>query len=179
MAEALFGVVNPGGKLPVTVVRDAGQVPHFYNHKPSARRGYLFADAGPLFPFGYGLSYTEFELCEPRLSAGRIAVGEGVEVAVDVRNVGARSGDEVVQIYLRDEVASVTRPVKALRAFRRVTLEPGQRETLRFRLEPSAFRIWNDRMEEVIEPGRFTIMAGSNSVDLKSVALEIVEEGRA
>jgi len=179
MAEALFGIVNPGAKLPVTVVRDAGHVPYFYNHKPSARRGYLFADPEPLFPFGHGLSYTEFEIGEPRLSAARIAVGDSVEVDVDVRNSGSRHGDEVVQIYLRDEVASVTQPVKLLRAFRRVSLEPGQHETLTFRLEPSAFRIWNDRMEEVIEPGRFTIMAGPNSVDLKSTTLEIAEADAA
>jgi beta-glucosidase len=177
MAEALFGVVNPGAKLPVTVARDAGHVPFFYNHKPSARRGYLFADPEPLFPFGHGLSYTEFEIGEPRLSATRIAVGESVEVAVEVRNLGSRSGDEVVQVYLRDEVASVTQPVRALRAFRRVTLEPGQCETLRFRLQPSAFRIWNDRMVEVIEPGRFTIGVGPNSVDLKFTTLDILECG--
>jgi beta-glucosidase len=177
MAEALFGVVNPGAKLPVTVARDPGHLPFFYNHKPSARRGYLFADPAPLFPFGHGLSYTRFEIGEPRLSAARIAAGEGVEVAVDVCNTGTRSGDEVVQVYLRDEIASVTQPVRALRAFRRVTLEPGQCETLRFRLQPSAFRIWNDRMEEVIEPGRFTVMVGPNSVDLKSTTLDILECG--
>ncbi|HSM12214.1 MAG TPA: fibronectin type III-like domain-contianing protein, partial [Lysobacter sp.] len=175
MAEALFGAVNPGAKMPVTVVRGVGHVPYFYNHKPSAKRGYLFAEAAPLFPFGHGLSYTTFEIGNPRLSSPRIDAGQGVDVLVDVRNTGRRAGDEVVQVYVRDEVASVTQPVKALRAFRRVTLQPGQQETLRLRLEPSAFRIWNVRMEEVIEPGRFTILVGPNSVDLKSVTLEITE----
>ena len=175
MAEALFGRVNPGAKLPLTVVRDVGQVPYFYNHKPSARRGYLFEDDAPLFAFGHGLSYTRFELSAPRLSASRVAVGGGVDVSVDVENTGSRSGDEVVQLYLRDETASVTQPVKSLRDFRRITLEPGERRTVKFRLEASAFRIWNDRMEEVIEPGRFSILTGPNSIDLQSVTLELTE----
>ena len=159
----------------MTVVRGVGHVPTYYNHKPTAKRGYLFADAAPLFPFGHGLSYTEFSISEPRLQAARVTAGEAVEVRVEVENIGARSGDEVVQLYVRDEVASVTQPVKSLRAFSRVTLEPGQRETVRFRLGPSAFRIWNDRMEEVIEPGLFTIMVGPSSAELKSATLEITE----
>jgi beta-glucosidase len=173
IAEALFGEVNPGAKLPVTVVRDEGQVPFFYNHKPSARRGYLFADERPLFPFGHGLSYTRFEISAPRLSAGKIGPVGTVQVIVDVRNIGERTGDEVVQIYVRDRVASVTRPVKELKGFERVTLAPGERRTLRFELGPDAFSLWNDAMEEVVEPGTFDIMAGPNSVDLKSVELEI------
>lgn len=173
IAEALFGQVNPGAKLPLTVVRDVGHVPYFYNHKPSARRGYLFDNGAPLFPFGHGLSYTTFEVSAPRLSASRVPAGQAVEVRVDVENTGPRSGDEVVQLYLRDEAASVTQPVKSLCAFQRVALEPGERRTLQFRLDASAFRIWNDRMEEVIEPGRFTIMTGPNSVDLKSATLEV------
>jgi beta-glucosidase len=177
MAEALFGAVNPGAKLPVTVVRDAGHVPLFYNHKPSAKRGYLFADAAPLFPFGHGLSYTSFEIGAPRPSSTRIGPDEGVEVDVDVRNTGDRAGDEVVQLYLRDQVASVTQPVKVLRAFQRVTLQPGERRTVRFRLEPRAFAIWNDRMQEAVEPGLFTLLAGPDSVNLKSADVEIVGAG--
>lgn len=173
MSEALFGVVNPGAKLPLSVIADEGQVPLFYNHKPSARRGYLFADKEPLFPFGHGLSYTRFEISTPRLSAPRIRRGETVEVRVTVQNIGERHGDEVVQIYLRDEVASVTRPVKQLRGFQRVTLEPRERRTLTFRLGPADFTVLDRRMREVIEPGRFTIMAGPDSANLKSAELEI------
>ncbi|MEX2125872.1 MAG: glycoside hydrolase family 3 N-terminal domain-containing protein [Woeseia sp.] len=174
MAEAIFGVVNPGAKLPVTVIRDVGQIPYFYNHKPTARRGYLFADKSPLFPFGHGLSYTRFEIGEPRLSSQKLRSGETVEVIVDVRNVGERSGDEVVQVYVRDQLATVTRPVESLQGFRRVTLEPGERRTLRIELGPHAFALWDSRMEEVVEPGLFDIMVGPNSTDLRSTVLEIV-----
>ena len=173
MAEALFGAVNPGAKLPLTVARSAGHLPHFYNHKPSARRGYLFATEEPLFPFGHGRSYTTFEIGAPRLSAGQIGSGESVTVFVRVKNTGERVGDEVVQLYVRDQVASVTRPVKLLQGFRRVTLEPGEERELEFILGPPAFRLWNMRMQEVVEPGRFTIMAGPDSVQLKSVELTV------
>lgn len=173
MAEALFGVINPGAKLPVTVARSAGHLPHFYNHKPSARRGYLFATEEPLLPFGHGLSYTTFEIGEPRLSAEEIGPDDTLAVFVRVKNSGERSGDEVVQVYVRDQVASVTRPVKLLQGFQRVTLEPGEERELEFTLGPPAFRLWNMRMQEVVEPGRFTIMAGPDSVHLKSVELRI------
>jgi beta-glucosidase len=154
-------------------VRDAGQVPYFYNHKPSARRGYLFADKSPLFPFGHGLSYTSFEIGEPRLSSSRIVAGDIAELVVEVRNTGTRAGDEVVQVYVRDQLASVTRPVRLLKAFRRVTLAAGEIRELRFELGPGAFAFWNADMQEVIEPGLFDIMVGPNSVDLRSTVLEI------
>ncbi|WP_336958125.1 glycoside hydrolase family 3 N-terminal domain-containing protein [Sphingobium aquiterrae] len=174
MADILFGDVNPGAKLPVTVARDAGQIPVFYNRKPSARRGYVFEEIEPLFPFGYGLSYTRFEMGAPRLSAPKIGVGGDVTVEVDVRNVGDRAGDEVVQLYVHDQVASVTRPIKELKGFERVTLAPGESRTVRIALGPDAFTLWNLDMEEVVEPGLFDIMAGPNSRDLKSVTLEII-----
>lgn len=174
MAEALFGIINPGAKLPLTVVRDTGYIPYFYNHKPSSRRGYLFTDAAPLYPFGHGLSYTEFEIDSPRLSSQRIVAGDHVEVLVDVRNVGKRSGDEVVQLYIHDVLASVTQPVKVLKGFKRVTLKPGEQVTVHFNLGPETFSIWNAHMEEVIEAGEFTIMVGPNSVDLNTTTLEIV-----
>jgi beta-glucosidase len=111
IAEALLGKINPGAKLPVSVVRDVGQVPLFYNHKPSARRGYLFDDAAPLFPFGHGLSYTTFEISEPRLSAARVASDQSVQVEATVTNTGRRAGDEVVQLYITRTELPVTRPV--------------------------------------------------------------------
>ena len=173
MADALWGDVNPGGKLPVTVVRDVGQLPFYYDHQPSARRGYLFDDDAPLFPFGFGLSYTRFRLSPPRLSAARIGVAGSVTVEVDVANIGERTGDEVVQLYVRDQVSSVARPVKALKGFARVTLKPGESRTVRLTLGPDAFRLWNRDMREVVEPGRFDIMTGPNSRDVQTVALDI------
>ncbi len=173
IADVLFGDVNPGAKLPVTVVRDVGQVPFYYNHKPSARRGYLFDDDAPLFPFGFGLSYTSFTLSAPRLSATRIAPAGQVVVEVDVTNSGQRAGDEVVQVYVRDQVSSVARPVKELKEFARVTLAPGERKTVRFTLGPEAFRMWDADMREVVEPGRFDIMTGANSRDVQTVTLDI------
>jgi beta-glucosidase len=175
MADVLFGTVNPGGKLPVTIARSVGQLPMFYNVKPSARRGYLFDTTEPLFPFGFGLSYTRFEIGAPRLATPRIAKDGTVEVAVDVRNAGMRAGDETVQLYIRDKIASLTRPVKELKAFERVTLAPGEMRTVRFTLDERAFRFWNAEMKRVVEPGEFDIMAGPNSVELKSTTLTITD----
>lgn len=173
VADILFGDANPGGKLPVTVARSAGQLPMFYNQKPSAHRGYLFDSSEPLFPFGFGLSYTTFEIGTPRLSASRIAADGTVTVAVEVRNTGPVAGDEVVQLYVHDLVSSVTRPIKELKGFKRVSLEPGQSRTVEFTLGREAFQFWNSQMKQVVEPGSFDILVGPNSVDLKSARLEI------
>jgi beta-glucosidase len=173
MADVLFGDVNPGGKLPVTVPRHVGQLPMYYNYKPSSKRGYLFDTTEPLYPFGWGLSYTTFELGSPRLSKNRIGPEDSVDVEVSVRNTGRLAGDETVQLYVRDLVASVTQPVKELKGFERVTLAPGERTTVRFTLTPETFRMWNDRMERVVEPGEFEIMTGPNSVELESVILTV------
>ena len=167
VADILFGRANPGGKLPVSIARDVGQLPVFYNRKPTARRGYLFGEAGPLYPFGFGLSYTTFEVGAPRLSRTSLGPGEGVQVEVEVANTGPRAGDEVVQLYLRDEAASVTRPLLELKRFRRLTLAAGERRSVVFELTPADLAIWNIEMKRVVEPGRFTVMAGPNSVDLK------------
>ncbi|MEA3541010.1 MAG: glycoside hydrolase family 3 N-terminal domain-containing protein [Pseudomonadota bacterium] len=174
MADILFGDVNPGAKMPVTVARDAGQVPVFYNRKPSARRGYVFEEISPLFPFGYGLSYTRFDIGKPRLSSQRIGVGGAVTVEVDVRNAGDRAGDEVIQLYVRDQTASVTRPIKELKGFERITLAPGEARTVRIALKPDAFALWNLDMEEVVEPGLFDIMVGPDSENLQTITLEII-----
>jgi beta-glucosidase len=173
VADVLFGSINPGGKLPVTIPRNVGQLPLFYNAKPSARRGYLFDTTEPLYPFGFGLSYSTFEVGAPTLSATRIAPTGTVTVSVPVRNTGARAGDETVQIYVRDLVSSVTRPIKELKAFRRVALNPGESRTLSFTLTPEAFWMWNDKMQRVVEPGDFEIMAGPDSVRLKSATLTV------
>ncbi len=173
MADMLFGDVNPGGKLPVTIARSVGQLPMFYNYKPSAHRGYLFSPDTPLYPFGWGLSYTRFTLGQPKLSSAMIKPDGSVRVSVDVRNEGRRTGDEVVQIYVRDKESSVTRPVKELKAFRRVTLNPGEKQSVSFTLDHGAFELWNRQMKRVVEPGDFEIMAGSSSADLKTAILTI------
>jgi beta-glucosidase len=172
-ADILFGRANPGGKLPVSVARSVGQLPVFYNHKPSARRGYIDGSTKPLYPFGFGLSYTTFDISAPRLSRAAIRVGEATQVLVDVRNTGALPGDEVVQIYIRDDVSSVTRPVLELKAFKRVTLAPGEQRTLTFDIKPSDLWFYNVDMQRVVEPGSFTIHAGSDSATLKSVKLMV------
>jgi beta-glucosidase len=173
VADVLFGDVNPGGKLPVTIPRSVGQLPMFYNVKPSARRGYLFDTVEPLFPFGYGLSYTSFDIGAPRLSAEHIGVDGSVTVSVTVRNTGTRAGDETVQLYVHQLVGSVTRPLKELKAFERVSLAAGESKTVSFTLTPETFRMWNIAMQRVVEPGAFEIMVGGNSVDLKSTQLHI------
>ncbi|MBT2134952.1 glycoside hydrolase family 3 C-terminal domain-containing protein [Croceibacterium sp. LX-88] len=173
IADALFGVTNPGGKLPVTVAREVGQLPIFYNYKPSARRGYLFSEVTPLYPFGFGLSYTTFNLADPTLSASTIRPGDGVTVRVAVTNTGNRAGDEVVQVYLRDEVSTVTRPVKELVGFERVTLQPGETKQVEIPIRSDSFALWNREMKRVVEPGEFTIMTGANSQDVKSVKLTV------
>jgi len=175
VADILFGDVNPSGKLPVTLPRSVGQLPMFYNKKPSARRGYLFDTTDPLYPFGYGLSYTKFELGAPTLSAATIKPGGTTTVSVEVKNAGARAGDEVVQLYIHQPIASATRPIKELRGFQRVSLQPGESRTVTFNITPESLRYWNAEMKRVVEPGAFEIMTGDNSVDLKKALLTVQE----
>ena len=176
IADVLFGDVNPGGKLPITIPRSVGHVPVFYNHKPSARRGYLFESSAPLFPFGYGLSYTTFAFSNLRLDKDTIRVGESVRVSVDVTNTGPRAGDEVVQLYVRDLVSSVTRPVKELKGFRRVSLGPGQTITVTLDVTPESLAFHRIDLTYGVEPGEFRLMLGPSSrdEDLQSVMLRVV-----
>jgi beta-glucosidase len=173
VADVVFGRVNPGGKLPVSIALSVGQLPIFYNHKPTARRGYLFGTTQPLYPFGYGLSYTTFTLSAPRLAQSAIRSDQPVKVSVDVANTGRRAGDEVVQLYVHQQVASVTRPVIELKRFKRVRLQPGARTTVEFELQPDDLAFWNLQMKRVVEPGVFDVYAGPNSVDLKKAELTV------
>ena len=173
VADLIFGRANPGGKLPVTIARNVGQLPMFYNRKPSSRRGYIDGVTTPLYPFGYGLSYTRFEISAPRLTKDRIATNGTTQVQVDVQNTGAVRGDEVVQMYIRDDVSSVTRPLLELKGFQRVTLEPGEKRTVTFDIKPTDLWFYNADMKRVVEPGTFTIFAGPNSVDLKKATLTV------
>jgi beta-glucosidase len=174
IADVLFGDYNPGGKLPITFPRNVGQLPAYYNHKPSATRRYLLTDNGPLFPFGYGLSYTTFKYDNLHLSPAQIGTQGQTTASVDVTNVGTVAGDEVVQMYIRDQISSVTRPVKELKGFRRITLAPGATKTVEFAIGPDALAFYNEEMQHVAEPGLFDVMVGGNSVDLTKAALEVI-----
>jgi len=172
VADVVFGKVNPGGKLPVTFPRTVGQVPIYYNHENTGRppdannkytSKYLDVPWTPLYPFGHGLSYTEFKLSSLRLSPTRIPPDGRVLVSVDVENVGSRAGDEVVQLYLRDVVASVTRPVQELKGFARVPLGPGEKRTVQFALASEQLGLLDRAMKWVVEPGRFKVRVGTSS----------------
>lgn len=176
VADILFGDVNPGGKLPVTIPRSVGQLPMFYNIKPTARRGYLFGTTDPLYPFGFGLSYTTFKFENLRLSKKQITDRERVTVTVDVVNIGSRDGNEVVQLYVRDVVSSITRPIKELKGFQRISLAAGKRRTVTFTLTPQEFAFFNRNMKWVVEPGKFEIMVGPNSVELITAELNVVKK---
>ena len=176
VADVLFGDVNPGGKLPISIPRSVGHIPCYYNYKPSARRGYLGDDITPLFPFGYGLSYTTFGFGNLTVEKPTIGMGEATNVSIDVKNTGTRAGDEVVQLYIRDVVSSVTRPVKELKGFRRIHLEPGQSATVTFPLAPEHLSFTNIEKRNVVEPGEFEIMVGNSSrnEDLSKIIVRVL-----
>ncbi len=172
IVDTLFGDVNPGGKLPVTFPRSVGQIPLYYNHKNTGRpfkasekytSKYLDIPNTPLYPFGYGLSYTQFRLGNLRVDKDQILPAGTVKVSVELENIGKRAGDEVVQLYINDVAATVTRPVKELRGFRRVTLQPGQKRKLEFALGPKDLAFLNRDLKPVVEPGSFMVYAGTSS----------------
>jgi beta-glucosidase len=174
VADVLFGDYNPGGKLPISFPRSVGHLPVFYNYKPSARRGYLFDDVSPLYAFGYGLSYTTFKLENARLTKKRIARNGSTQVLVDVTNTGSREGSEVVQLYIRDVVSTVTRPVKELKGFKKVWLKPGETTTVIIDITPASLKFWDVNMKYVVEPGEFEIMVGTSSRDADLTKLKLV-----
>lgn len=177
VADVLFGDYNPGGKLPITIPRSAGHLPAFYNYKPSARRGYLFDSASPLYPFGFGLSYTTFAFKNVRLAKKNIRVGQSTQVLVDVKNTGKRAGTEVVQMYIRDCVSSVTRPVKELKGFQKISLRPNESRTVALDITPESLAFYDLHMKYVVEPGDFEIMVGNSSsdADLQKVILTVTK----
>jgi beta-glucosidase len=173
LAEVLFGDANPGGKLPISFPRHVGQLPVYYDRKPTSFRPYLDMTRDPLFAFGHGLSYTTFKLDNVKVDPPKIGPAGRATVTVDVTNTGARAGDEVVQLYIRDRVSSVTRPVKELRGFERIGLAPGEKKTVRFTLGPEALRLTDESMARVVEPGLFDVMVGTNSTTLTRASLEV------
>ena len=177
VADVLFGSYNPGGKLPITIPRSAGHLPAFYNYKPSARRGYLWDDVSPLYAFGYGLSYTTFSIGNPFLTRKKIRRDGSARILVDVTNTGHREGTEVVQLYIRDLVSSVTRPVKELKGFRKVWLQPGETTTIALDITPALLSFYDINMNYVVEPGDFELMVGNSSrdADLKKIILHVTQ----
>jgi beta-glucosidase len=173
-AQVLFGDVNPGGKLPITFPRSVGQLPDFYNHKPSRNRSYIFTSRAPLFAFGSGLSYTTFRFDNLRVEPAEIAQGQSATVRVDVTNTGDREGDEVPQLYIHQRVSTVTRPVEELRAFQRVHLKPGEKTTVEFQLTPDALSMIDEHMDRVVQPGVFDLLVGPNSAQTSTVSLNVV-----
>jgi beta-glucosidase len=164
IGEVLFGDTNPSGKLPVTLPRSVGQLPVYYNRKPTSFRNYNDSPREPLFVFGHGLSYTTFALAGAKVEPATIKRNGTATVSVEVSNTGSRAGDEVVQLYVRDVVSSVTRPVKELRGFQRVSLAPGEKKTVTFTVGPRELSLIDQHMQRVVEPGRFELMVGTSSV---------------
>jgi len=182
VADVLFGEANPGGRLPITFPRAVGQIPIYYRHKPSGGRSHWYGDyvslsSKPLFPFGHGLSYTHFEFENLRIQPQQISAEGKVEISIDIRNAGEREGDEVVQLYVHDVLSSMTRPVKELKGFKRVTLAPGEKKTVTFTLAVSQLGFYDRHMQFVVEPGTIEVLVGSSSEDIQLTGeLEIVGE---
>ena len=174
VADVLFGDYNPAGKLTISFPRSVGQLPLYYNRKPTARRGYLFANKEPLFPFGFGLSYTTFSYSNLKLDPARIAVSGDTKVSVTVTNTGKRAGDEIVQLYIRDLVSSITRPIMELKDFKRISLGPGESKTVEFVITPDKLSFLDLNLKSVVEPGWFDIMVGTSSVKYETAKLEVV-----
>jgi beta-glucosidase len=184
LADILFGDVNPSGKLPVSFPRSIGQIPLYYNHKSTGRplnpsdkytSRYLDVPNTPLFPFGYGLSYTSFRYSNVVVSSPKVSLGQNVTVRVDVTNTGKRAGEEVVQMYLRDDYATVTRPVKELKGFKKIALQPGETKTVEFTVTREDMSFYDLTMKKVVEPGTFTVYVGGNSADGLEAKFEVVK----
>jgi len=173
VADVLFGNVNPSGKLPVTFPRHVGQVPSYYNHKPGGQRSHWYGDytdlaVKPLYPFGHGLSYTSFEYSNLTISDAEVAPDGEVTISIDVTNSGDHDGDEVVQLYLRDVVGSVTRPVKELKGFKRISLSAGETKSVRFTVNAQQMAFYDRDMQYIVEPGEVAVMVGSSSDDIRA-----------
>jgi beta-glucosidase len=176
VADILFGDVNPSGKLPLTVARSVGQLRMIYNHKPSAYfHKYAFEKKKPLYPFGFGLSYTNYKYSKPRLSSNELKKGKTISLSFEIENTGTMDGEEVVQLYIRDKVSSVTRPVKELKGYKRIFLIKGTSKTVSFEIDESMLAFYDINMNYCVEPGDFSLMVGSSSadIDLKSVNLNV------
>jgi beta-glucosidase len=173
VADMIVGNIAPSGKLPITIPRSVGHIPAYYSYKPSARRGYAFDDVSALYPFGHGLTYTKFEYSMPTTSAVTVKQNENFTVLVNVKNVGKRDATEVVQLYIRDEISSITRPIKELKDFKRVILKAGESQTVTFTITPDKLSFFNKNMKKIVESGDFTIMVGTSSAVNQSVKVAV------
>ncbi|MCD6470733.1 glycoside hydrolase family 3 C-terminal domain-containing protein [Candidatus Bathyarchaeota archaeon] len=178
VADAIFGDYNPGGKLPITIPKDVGQIPIYYSRRLSSFKNYVFMDAQPLFPFGHGLSYTRFEYSSLEIEPEKVDPSGEVEVKFYVENVGEMRGDEVVQLYIHDPVASVTRPVKELKGFKRISLEPGEKRKVVFTLYMDQLAFYDRYMRLVVEPGTYEVMVGGSSEDIRLAGKFEVTKGK-
>jgi beta-glucosidase len=176
VADVLFGNFNPAGRLPITVPRSVGQLPFYYNMKPSTIHRYVSEKETPLYPFGFGLSYTEFSYNNLKLDKKTIQPDGKIKISVEVKNVGGRDGEEVVQLYINDVYSSVTTPRKTLKGFKRVKIKKGETKIVSFVLTSEELAIWNREMKRVVEPGKFEVMVGGNSVDLIKISFEVVDK---
>jgi beta-glucosidase len=163
VADVLFGKVNPSGKLPITFPVSVGKIPSYYNRKPSAKLKYFDDAKEYLYPFGYGLSYTTYEYSNLTLDPLSFKKGDSTNVTITVKNTGKVAGDEIIQLYIRDLVSSVTRPVKELKGFRKVHLNPGEEKRVTFYISDKHLAMYNENMDFVVEPGEFKVMVGSSS----------------
>jgi beta-glucosidase len=173
VADILFGAVSPSGKLTVTLPRSVGQIPDFYDHKPSRFRNYVLVDPTPLYPFGYGLSYAAFDYRNLRVSPETIAAGGSAQVSVDVTNSGRVRADEVVELYIHAAISMPVRPVEELKDFARVTLNPGETRTVSFTLTSDKLESFNLEMRRTVEPGDFEVLVGKSSVDVLKGRLHV------
>ena len=175
-ADILFGRVNPSGKLTITIPREVGQLPIYYDQKPSSRGfAYVDAESRPLFPFGYGLSYTTFSYGEPRLSVTEMKTNGTAGVSATVTNTGKVAGDEIVQLYIHQKTASVTQPVRALKGFESIHLAPGESKDVHFTITPELLAIYDLELQRVVEPGEFEIIIAPSSGEGKAALLRVVE----
>jgi beta-glucosidase len=167
VAEILFGDCNPSGRLPITIPRHAGQFPFYYNHSVTKERAkYIDMPATPLYEFGFGLSYTQFEYSNLKMP-DMVYSGGDVNISLDVKNTGGRKGAEVVQLYINDVIASTSRPIKELKGYEKISLEPGETKTVKLKLLPEDLSLYDRNMNFVVEPGTFKIMIGSSSQNIK------------
>lgn len=175
VADLILGTISPSGRLPITIPRSAGHIPAYYSHKPSARRALVFDDVSPLYPFGHGLSYTTFSYKTPTLSRSSLRKTDTLTVSVEVTNTGYRAGAEVAQLYLRDLVSSVTRPVLELKDFAKITLQPGETRRVTFSVTPDKLSFYNRELKKVVEPGGFEARVGPSSAQTQAVRFEVVD----
>ncbi len=184
VAETLFGDFNPGGKLPVTFPRSVGQLPLFYNRKPSGTKSHWYGDyvaetTSPLYPFGHGLSYTSFEYHDLAISKGQVKAGDTLDISLRVKNTGSIEGDEVVQLYIHDEFGSTPRPIKELKGYIRLSLQPGEGKTVVFQMKADQLAFYDNDLQLVLEPGPVRILLGSSSEDIRlDGRIEIVGVGK-